>query len=438
GITPSVTYTYDRAGRAKTVTDVSGTRIFDYYDTGTSDTDLLNKSARLKSETLPTYFGRHVLNYSYQYSVAGRVNGARSSFYLDTGTLYKVDYTYDAVLRYNRITYNNMGFIYTYLDNSNLIDTIARGSYKRDYDYEPNSNRLTTLKNQWSDIAAKTVETRVTYEPETGLRQTEQTAGTDYMTALGRTTETGVHMDYSYTDRAELDSSAKYQLTPDWTAGSMKTGTDRDYTYDPIGNRTADIVAGVSGTYTPNALNQYLSAPGFSSIGYDENGNLTSDDTRIYFYDGENRLIKITLGSTVGRTPTTTLVAASRNKPSSGTPPPPAIRSSPRSASSTTGGTLLLRPTPPARSTESTAGVLISPAPSKVRVALAASLPFSSPQPTSPSTTPRTTSSVIMSTATSLPPTSMTPLAACKPLPDPWAPPTPSAPPPNTPTTKPV
>ncbi len=296
GLTPSITYGYDRASRLQSVTDGSGQRAFGYYDSGA---DALNQSAKLQSETLPAYFGSHGINYSYQFSVAGRVNGAASSLKLDTGSLYSVGYAYDSVGRFSTLSYNTATpFTYGYVANSNLVGSVAQSTtgYSRAYTYDPASNRVTNLKNLWSSLTASTVETRLTYDA-LGQRQTEKIAGTGYMTALGRPTELGVHQDYTYTDRSELDSSAKYVLAAGWAVGGLSVGTDREFNYDPIGNRTSDIIGGVAGSYVPNALNQYSSAPTTGSMTYDGNGNLASDGTRSYAYDGENRLITVTQGA---------------------------------------------------------------------------------------------------------------------------------------------
>jgi RHS repeat-associated protein len=51
----------------------------------------------------------------------------------------------------------------------------------------------------------------------------------------------------------------------------------------------------VNRPYTTNGLNQY-SAAGGAAFGYDPNGNLTSDGTRTYTYDVENRLVGATGG----------------------------------------------------------------------------------------------------------------------------------------------
>lgn len=52
----------------------------------------------------------------------------------------------------------------------------------------------------------------------------------------------------------------------------------------------------VARSYATNGLNQYTSA-GPASFSYDPNGNLTSDGTRSYLYDVENRLVSTSDGA---------------------------------------------------------------------------------------------------------------------------------------------
>lgn len=311
GLTANLTYTYDRAGRTKTVTDAAGLRSFDYYDTS-SDTseegDLLNKSARLKNENLPAFFGGHVLSCNYQYGVAGRANGATAGIKLDSGSLYNVSYDYDSVLRLSNVAYNNLTpFTYTFTDNSNLVATIEQltsGSswnYARDYAYRTDSNRLDHLTHAWG--ASNQITTQLSYygldgvaqANSYGLRATEKTSGSAYANLLPQTGGWGSYTNYSYTDRVELSASGKYQLYGDGSAGAALAGAARSYGFDAMGNRTADQ----NGSYTPNALNQYTATPFAGYVSYDANGNLKTDGARSYDYDAENRLIKVTQGSSV-------------------------------------------------------------------------------------------------------------------------------------------
>jgi len=58
----------------------------------------------------------------------------------------------------------------------------------------------------------------------------------------------------------------------------------------------------VNRAYTTNGLNQYTAA-GSASFGYDLNGNLTSDGSRTYVYDIENRLVSATPAVTLAYDP---------------------------------------------------------------------------------------------------------------------------------------
>lgn len=295
GVTTDIIRKYDRAGRLKEVNDAAGKRSFDYYQDWTDATEgnqLRNKSARLQKETLPLWYNgpgnvERNLSYDYQYEVSHRLNGSLSVFKINGAAAYQVTYDYDEVMRLKTVSYQGVApFTYNYVANSNLIDTITQdGGYSRVYHYEADSNRLEILKHSWGSLTASALESRMQYDL-LGRRQTEKTRGTGFMSALLRPTETGIHTDYLYTDRSELDSSGKYRLTAAWDAGSALTGSSLDFSYDFMGNRN-------TGGFAANAMNQYTSAPGFGTFVYDENGNMVEDGSRTYGYDGENRLITI-------------------------------------------------------------------------------------------------------------------------------------------------
>lgn len=209
-----------------------------------------------------------------------------------------MDRFYDDRLRLNRVTSSAdaLPFDYSYTDNSsrNLVDSVAQWvgtstRYCRTYDYESQSDRLSALQHSWGTLAASTVDTRLAYD-SVGLRSNESTAGSGLMASLGRTS--GLCTDFTYTPRRELDTSGQYDLSAVWARGLAIASSLRAYGYDAIGNRVADQ----AGAYAANALNQYTSAPGIAALAYDLAGNLTSDGSRTYTYDGENRLASITQG----------------------------------------------------------------------------------------------------------------------------------------------
>ncbi len=61
---------------------------------------------------------------------------------------------------------------------------------------------------------------------------------------------------------------------------------------DPIGNRTTATEGAQQKSYQANLLNEYTTAEG-ASLSYDADGNLASDGSRKFAYDGENRLVLV-------------------------------------------------------------------------------------------------------------------------------------------------
>jgi len=122
---------------------------------------------------------------------------------------------------------------------------------------------------------------------------TVATFGYDSAGRLASRASTGASASYGY-DAIDRLSSLGLDL-----AG---TASDRSQTfgYNPahqIVTRTSSNDAYVSNSaynvtrpYTPNGLNQYISAGG-ATFTYDANGNLRSDGSTTYVYDAENRLV---------------------------------------------------------------------------------------------------------------------------------------------------
>jgi len=78
------------------------------------------------------------------------------------------------------------------------------------------------------------------------------------------------------------------------TSAAMSTN-DYSYAYDSIGNRVDAMSPSRSLSYVANELNQYTQTTDNSSTNnytYDADGNLLSDGTSTYTWNGENRLIQ--------------------------------------------------------------------------------------------------------------------------------------------------
>ena len=117
----------------------------------------------------------------------------------------------------------------------------------------------------------------------------------------------GVHDYWEYDNAQRLYSHAIYFNAP--YAASTVVWL---YTHNP-GPQIASVwrdndayawtgAYNVNRAYTTNGLNQY-SAAGSASFGYDANGNLTSDGTKTFTYDIENRLVGRSGGVTLSYDP---------------------------------------------------------------------------------------------------------------------------------------
>jgi RHS repeat-associated protein len=86
------------------------------------------------------------------------------------------------------------------------------------------------------------------------------------------------------------------------TPGSQTYANRLDYNMDGVFNLTSYVTTPYGGSatttsYTTNSMNEYT-AVGSTSPTYDSNGNLKTDGTYTYKYDGHNRLIEVKQGST--------------------------------------------------------------------------------------------------------------------------------------------
>ncbi|WP_395708201.1 RHS repeat-associated core domain-containing protein [Reyranella sp.] len=110
---------------------------------------------------------------------------------------------------------------------------------------------------------------------------------------------------YTY-DALNRPTGATWDPAPAATAPAAGPLVSFGHSYDKTNRRTGQTVddntwlyyptGPPSIAYTPNALNQYT-AVGGAPASYDANGNLTSDSTRTYGYDAENRMVSVNSGA---------------------------------------------------------------------------------------------------------------------------------------------
>jgi RHS repeat-associated protein len=77
--------------------------------------------------------------------------------------------------------------------------------------------------------------------------------------------------------------------------GLICQGDEFTYTYDAVGNRTSQIINGLTTNYTYDSANRLTSVDGVTYT-WDNNGNLLSDGINTYTYDYANRLSTMTDG----------------------------------------------------------------------------------------------------------------------------------------------
>ncbi len=264
--TPDVGYGYDRRGRRAGVTDGSGTCSIGY-----------NAASQLETET---YTG-------------GLMGGLMGGLSLTHG--------YDTLLRRNTLTVksgttmlHSQGFGY---DDASRLETVTAGSDSATYGYLTNSPLVETVTFKHSGTTVMT--TDKDYDLVNRLTSTLTVSGTATVServygynALNQREQVdladGGYWLYGYNAKGEVINGTRYN-----SSDVAITGQNFGYQFDGIGNRTLTTIDTVaSGTYASNTLNQYaqIVATGTTNPTHDFDGNLTDDGTKVYEWDGENRL----------------------------------------------------------------------------------------------------------------------------------------------------
>lgn len=218
----------------------------------------------------------------------------RASADPDADYLTQYDYSLDRdrMTRVSGPGLPNNGANYEYVANSHLL---WRTKFKQNTSvkartvrvYEGSRDLLERIRNKWGST------TRSFYQyanDELGRRKWVYRDGTAF---------SGDHADvWGYNARNELTLSERYDTfdpnDPNNPSDNVP-GLDREYGYDPIGNRDWSKTGTDPNTaYTTNDLNQYtaMTDPN-ESFSYDAEGNLTEDGDFKYTWDARNRLIRV-------------------------------------------------------------------------------------------------------------------------------------------------
>ena len=179
---------------------------------------------------------------------------------------------------------NSYALSFTYDTQGNLVKTTSGEGYNGtknsrtvNYSYDKNGNRVKSLTNQSGN-------TLVTLQYKSNNMR-------DYLQYYG-----GSKTSYSYDEINRLDN-----LSIDFAQNQYDV--NRTLKYNPAHQIVTDQVSNIGyryqgnhnkvGSYSVNNLNQYTDIAG-TFVNHDINGNFTSgDNTYLYTYDDENRLISL-------------------------------------------------------------------------------------------------------------------------------------------------
>jgi RHS repeat-associated protein len=263
GVTSKVVCENDRLERQTSVTDAAGIWSYQF------DFDTL----ALTNETLATWAG--VTNtLARKEDSQGRIVGIA----LDTG--YSVGYVYNAMGELDEIRWTVDGTThttrYSFVEGSSLIAgyeiSVAGGILKTARSYEPNRDLIVSVSNLWDSAAISTF----AYGNDAVGRRTSRVD-------VGTTTNL-----FAYNARSELTNALMGTANFSWV-------------FDNIGNRETQTTNGITWHYSPNQLNQYteITNGGLHTLSYDLDGNLLEHAGWTYAWDGENRLISASNGTTL-------------------------------------------------------------------------------------------------------------------------------------------
>ena len=163
--------------------------------------------------------------------------------------------------------------------------------YLVQYNYEPNRLLKTVVSNKRASDDGVISEYAYLYD-SLGRRTSRSQSG------LSQVFDT-VDL-FTYNDRSEVVAWKRHQGLDPLNPGTEVPYFSISYSYDPIGNRISSSLGDpmndstISYAFSTNVLNQYQQISRDGSVvdpAYDADGNLLSDDTWQYTWNGENRLI---------------------------------------------------------------------------------------------------------------------------------------------------
>lgn len=287
--------TYDPNGNLLTLTDAKNqttTYTYDNMDRLATRKDALNRQESYQydlASNLTTFTDRKNQVTTFQYDPLDR---RTLTSYADSTT---VGVTYDAVGNVTKLTDSASGSIdWTY----DVLDRVTQEATPQGivrYTYDAISQRLTMRANAQQPVTYN-------YDPNSQLSQVTQGTLSATLThdALGRRTQlqrsNGVTTTYNYDPASRLlgITHAKGATVLEQFTHGFDQADNKNQVTQLVQTATA-LPPAVTAAY--NALNQQTQFAS-ATVGYDSNGNLTTDGTNTYTWDARDRLIGISGGTT--------------------------------------------------------------------------------------------------------------------------------------------
>ncbi|MFT3992211.1 MAG: RHS repeat-associated core domain-containing protein [Luteolibacter sp.] len=284
--TPDVAIVFDKLGRQTSVSNGVATSTFT-YDSATLRQTSETISYDLNQDGTPEL--TRVLNHSWD--SLGRSTG----FQLKNGSTVENEASYAYSATDGRISSisnpqsTNLSFSYSYLANSNLIESVIGPSHTVTNTWASDRDVLLSKENK----AGTTTISKYEYSVNSlSQRTTVSQIGTAFAASTG--------WNWGYDSLGQVTSAA-HATTP---------ANHRAYQYDAIGNRkksTDSLTLPGSDNYMSNALNQYTTInqpPSAINPSYDDDGNATAYPLPVspttnstLIWDGENRLMEVQVGA---------------------------------------------------------------------------------------------------------------------------------------------
>ncbi|MCP3965842.1 MAG: hypothetical protein GY750_01740 [Lentisphaerae bacterium] len=182
----------------------------------------------MTSEAITGIYNKTLTRYYAATGVKGRYTG------MNIGTEYTKSLIYDTYGRLQSISSGSDTFTYSYLPNSNMVQTVTRPhNLSTTFSYEPHRNLITAVENKHNS----TIISKYDYvNDDIGRRTCMSRSGTAFTTAY---TING------YNDCSEVTSAVS----------SILSEYDYSYNFDNIGNRLTSALGASSTSYTANSLN---------------------------------------------------------------------------------------------------------------------------------------------------------------------------------------